>query len=153
LSVINAMPTGPATLQQADPTTISAPTPSPTCNNGVSSPSVNFNINIPADKNAIIVYLPIADPPGTWTVTFDKTDDISFWQVDAGTPPSIPVINDNKAPANNQIQWTVPDGHPTTNTRLSLQFNNGNVNINANISGQQKCTPPNGAGTNIVSSV
>jgi hypothetical protein len=150
LSAVVAM-SAPQTMKQASPITVSAPTSSPKCDNGVASPSVGFTVKIPQDKNAIIVNLPIADSPGNWTLHFDQTKDISFWQVDAGKPPSIPVINDNKPPTNNQIQWSVPDGQPTTDTRLSLQFLNGGVNINCNINGKQKCSVRNAAGTNVVS--
>ncbi|KAI2467340.1 hypothetical protein F4781DRAFT_402531 [Annulohypoxylon bovei var. microspora] len=136
-------PSPPKTIQNANPVTVNAPTPSPTCgSNGKSSPSVNFDINIPNGKDGIAVNLPIANQPGSWSVSFDKTDSISFFQIDAGATKFTPITNGNGAPPNNKIQWTVPDGSPTVNTKLTLNFNKGNIDVKGTITGQQTCTPP-----------
>lgn len=136
------MPTPPKTIQNADAITINAPTPSPTCgSNGKSAPSVNFDINVPDGKDGVTINLPIANQPGSWSVSFDKTDSISYWEVNYGAVKFMPVTNGNGAPPNGKITWSVPDGDPTVNSILSLNFNNGNIALKATIDGQQTCTP------------
>ncbi|KAG9236729.1 hypothetical protein BJ875DRAFT_524325 [Amylocarpus encephaloides] len=142
---INAMPdpSPPKEIKNADTITVNAPTPSPTCgSNGKSAPSVSFDIKIPDGKDGISVKLPIADQPGSWSLGFDNTDSISFWQIDSGATKFVPITNGNGAPPNGKVEWTVPDGNPTTNTILTLFFNKGNLDLKATISGQQTCTAP-----------
>ncbi|KAI0886492.1 uncharacterized protein GGS22DRAFT_186564 [Annulohypoxylon maeteangense] len=145
LKSIAAMPdpSPPKTIQTADPITVNAPKPTPTCgSNGKATPSVTFDVKIPNGKDGILVNLPIANQPGSWSVSFDKTDSIAFYQIDAGATKFVPITNGKGAPPNNKIEWTVPDGKPTVNTKLSLNFNKGNIAIKGTITGQQKCTPP-----------
>jgi hypothetical protein len=72
-------------------------------------------------------------------VKFDKTDSIAFWQIDAGATKFVPITNGNRAPPNRQITWKVPDGNPTTNTKMSLQFTDGNQELKATITGSSSC--------------
>ncbi|KAI1456291.1 hypothetical protein F4805DRAFT_234015 [Annulohypoxylon moriforme] len=136
-------PSPPKTIQNADPITVNAPTPSPTCgSNSKATPSATFDMNIPNGKDGILVNLPIANDPGSWTVSFDKTDSIDFWQIDSGPVKFVPITNGKGAPPNNKIQWTVPDGKPTVNTKLTLFFTKGNIDVKGTITGEQSCTPP-----------
>lgn len=146
-SINTAKPAPPKTYQQADPTTVNGPT-STSCTSGTATLAADFELKVPKDKDALKVDLPIIKSPGSYKVTFkDDPSPITFWQVDAGKPPTIPITNDNKAPSKDGISWTLKDNDATDQSRLSFFFDNNNkdLDIHASFSGSAKCSRPHPA--------
>lgn len=78
----------PTTATPAAATTAAAPSGTPTCVNSQQVYTQSVDVVSPKDKDAITVYIPIADHIGDWSLNFGHTlpggtDEISNWEVAA----------------------------------------------------------------------